>query len=137
MRTPKKKKAVRSHTKKKASQKAPLTTPAATASFLPIPALSALNNNPIPKAEELNINQLFSQAFMRHKKEELIDKKQKLKEISHLASMAEEFLSTFALIGYSLQDEKVVIFNMKTSKDEAALVDLLRATFVELVQNRP
>ena len=141
MRTPKKKNTASSHTKKRSSNKRKnlSTTPSVTASFLPIPALSGLSSDSpiIPKAEELNINQLFSQAFMRHKKEELIDKKQKLKEVGHLASMAEEFLSTFALIGYSLQDEKVVIFNMKTSKDEAALVDLLRATFVELVQNRP
>lgn len=106
----------------------------------PVPTLLPLEEATQPKlptAEKININQLFSQALVRYNKEKLEDKKDKLKEISHLASMAEEYLSTFALIGYSLQNEKVVIFNMSNSKDEAALVDLLRATFIELVNNRP
>ena len=68
---------------------------------------------------------------------EFIQQKQKFKDIGHLASIAEEYLSSFALIGYSLQDEKVVVLNMPTSKDEAALVDLIRATFVDLANNRP
>lgn len=87
--------------------------------------------------EQLSINNLFTQALERHKKEILEDKKNKLKEISHLGAIAEEYLSTFVLIGYSLQNEKVVIFNATNSKDEAALVDLLRATFIEIVNNRP
>lgn len=87
--------------------------------------------------EQLDFKKLFEQALVRHKKDIFEDKKDKLQEISHLASMAEEYLSTFALIGYSLQNEKVVIFNVKNSKDEAALVDLLRATFIEIVNNRP
>ena len=105
----------------------------------PVPTLVPSNNSQpkLPLAEQININQLFSQALVRYNKEKLEDKKDKLKEVSHLASIAEEYLSTFALIGYSLQNEKVVIFNMSNSKDEAALVDLLRATFIELVNNRP
>jgi hypothetical protein len=86
---------------------------------------------------QADINNLFSEAFERHKKDIFLDKQTKLKEISHLGSMAEEYLSTFVLIGYSLQNEKVVIFNASNSKDEAALVDLLRATFIEIVNNRP
>lgn len=87
--------------------------------------------------EQLNLNNVFTQALERHKKDILEDKKNKLKEINHLSAMAEEYLSTFVLIGYSLQNEKVVIFNATNSKDEAALVDLLRATFIEIVNNRP
>jgi hypothetical protein len=96
----------------------------------------ATNEIPIPKAEKINIDRLFEQALVRHKKEE-VDKKSKLKEISHLALMAEEYLSCFALIGYSLQNEEVVVFNMSTAKDEAALVDLLRSTFIDIASNRP
>ncbi len=91
----------------------------------------------IPRAEKINIEQLFAQALARHNKELIADKKSKLKELNHLALIAEEYLSCFALIGYSLQDEKVVIFNTPTSKDEAALVDLLRATFIDIANNRP
>jgi hypothetical protein len=91
----------------------------------------------IPRAEKINIEQLFAQALARHNKELIADKKSKFKELNHLALIAEEYLSCFALIGYSLQDEKVVIFNTPTSKDEAALVDLLRATFIDIANNRP
>lgn len=103
------------------------------------PSLSAVQEqqNFIPRAEQINIDKLFQQALIRHKNEINADNKLKKKEMSHLALMCEEYMSTFALIGYSLQDEKVVIFNTPTMKDEAALVDLLRATFIEIVQNRP
>jgi hypothetical protein len=91
----------------------------------------------LPKAEQANINSLFSKALSRYRNELLADQKDKHKELNHLAIIAEEYLSCFALIGYSLQDEKVVIFNTPTSKDEAALVDLLRATFIDIINNRP
>ena len=100
------------------------------------PSLSATEEI-ISKSEQINIEQLFTQALLRHKKDDVADKKLKVKEISHLALMAEEYLSCFALIGYSLQDEEVVVFNMPTPKDEAALVDLLRATFIDIANNRP
>jgi hypothetical protein len=89
------------------------------------------------KVNQKNLTDLFNHALNRYKEEMQAEKRVKLKEISHLALIAEEFLSSFALIGYSLQDEKVVIFNTPTAKDEAALVDLLRATFVEIASNRP
>jgi hypothetical protein len=87
--------------------------------------------------EKLGIEQLFEQALARHNKEVLQDKKQKHKEIDHLALMTEEYLSCFALIGYTLQGEQVSIFNANNAKDEAAVVDLLRATFLEIANNRP
>jgi hypothetical protein len=99
-------------------------------------SLSGANEN-IPKAEKANIESLFSKALTRHKNEILADQKDKYKELSHLALIVEEYLSCFALIGYSLQDEEVVIFNTPTSKDEAALVDLLRSTFIDIANNRP
>lgn len=101
-------------------------------------SLSAEDNEPIlPKAEQINANSLLTKAIMRHNKDELVDKKDKFKELNHLTTMCDEYLSTFALIGYSLQDERIVVFNAKSSKDEAALVDLLRSTFFEIASNRP
>lgn len=94
-------------------------------------------NTQITKNEKLGIEQLFEQALARHKKEVLQDKKQKHKEIDHLALMTEEYLSCFALIGYTLQGEQVSIFNANNAKDEAAVVDLMRATFLEIANNRP
>jgi hypothetical protein len=92
---------------------------------------------PVNKIQQNEINLLFAQALNRYKQELLQEKKDKFKEINHLALIAEEYLSCFALIGYSLQNERVTIFNMPSSKDEAALVDLLRSTFIDIANNRP
>jgi hypothetical protein len=92
---------------------------------------------PLSKAEKINIENLFAHAYYRYAKEELADKKNKQKELSHLANIAEEYLSCYMLIGYSLQNEQVVIFNANTPKDESALVDLLRSVFIDLANNRP
>jgi anaerobic C4-dicarboxylate transporter len=89
------------------------------------------------KAEQVKTEQLIAQAMLRYKNDVIVEKKIKVKEISHLSSIAEEYLSCFALIGYSLLDEKVVVFNMPTAKDEAALIDLLRSTFLDIAGNRP
>jgi hypothetical protein len=91
----------------------------------------------LPKAEQINIDQLFAQALTRHKNDVLVDKKLKVKEMSQLASIAGEYLNCFILIGYSVQDEKVLLLNMPSPKDEAALIDLLRSTFLELASDRP
>ena len=100
---------------------------------------SALSGDDIglSKLEQANLDQLFAQVLVRYKHDSLADKKAKIKEISHLSLMAEEYLSCFALIGYSVQDEKVVVFSTPTPKDEAALIDLLRSTFLDIISNRP
>ena len=113
------------------------TKPRKTTKVVSLSSDNAIFDAETPKAEQINIERLFAQALTRHKADVFLDKKTKFKEISHLASIAEEYLSCFALIGYSLQDEQVVIFNMPSPKDEAALVDLLRATFIDMVSNRP
>jgi len=91
---------------------------------------------PMSKPEQFNIEQLISQTFLRYKAEQQLDAGIKHKEIRHLALMCEEYLSTFTLIGYSLDNEKIVVFSTPTAKDEAALVDLLRATFIDIANNR-
>ena len=101
------------------------------------PLLDSNEDVPVSKLEKAQADQLLAQALLRYKNADFADKKTKIKEISHLSLMAEEYLSSFALIGYSLQDEKVVVFNMPTAKDEAALVDLLRSTFLDIANNRP
>ena len=96
------------------------------------------NSGVIAAPEQLNINHLLTQALSRYKNDAILqDKKDKLGELQHLSNIVEEYLSCFTLIGYTMQGEKVCLFNAATSKDEAALVDLLRATFLEIVNNRP
>jgi len=87
----------------------------------------------ISSAEQLTVHQLIAQTLLRYKHEQLQDKKHKFREIGHLVGMCEEYLSSFALIGYSLEGEKVVVFNHSTSKDEAAITDLFRSTFIGLM----
>lgn len=95
-------------------------------------------NEVMGKADKINVDKLLAQAFARHKMDLLIgERKEKFKEVSHLATMAEEYLSCFSLIGYNFQGEKVCVFSAPTSKDEAALVDLLRSTFLDIANNRP
>lgn len=89
----------------------------------------------LSKAEQLTVNQLIAQTLIRYKNEQLQDKKQKFREVGHLAGICEEYLSSFALIGYTLEGEKVVVFNHATPKDQAALMDLLRTTFIGLMSN--
>mgnify|MGYP001547179029 CR=1 FL=1 len=93
---------------------------------------------PLSAPEQLNVNRLLSQALTRYKNDSLIqDKQDKLKELEHLGKIVEEYLSCFTLIGFTMQGEKVCLFNASTSKDEGALVDLLRSTFLEIINNRP
>lgn len=99
--------------------------------------LSADPGTGLTKLEKVNVDQLLAQAFLRYKDDVVLDKKHKVKEITHLSSMVEEYLNCFVLIGYSLQDEKVVMLNMPSPKDEAALIDLLRSTFLDLASDRP
>ena len=102
------------------------------------PKVAEKRSTAMSKPELTDIDNLITQAFARHRTEFLINEnKQKFKEMTHLSTIAEEYLSCFSIIGYSLQGEKVCIFSATTSKDEAALVDLLRATFLEIANNRP
>lgn len=103
---------------------------------VPIPK-DQLSEDPLSLPEQANLQQLFAQCLNRYQSEELVEKKLKHKEMNQLASIMEEYLNCFIVVGFSLQDEKVCIFNASTSKDEAALVDFLRATFFEISNNRP
>lgn len=92
----------------------------------------------VSSPEQVDVDKLINQVLARYKNDSILnDKKEKIKEVSYLGSIIEEYLSCFTLIGYTIEGEKICIFNAKTSKDEAALVDLLRATFIEVVSNRP
>lgn len=89
------------------------------------------------KPSDKEVDKILAQALLRYKDDLNLDKKIKVKEMSHLSSIAEEYLSCFLLVGYSLQSEKVVIFNANNARDEAAVVDLLRSTFLDIANGRP
>lgn len=103
----------------------------------PIPREDVEELGKMSKTEKDKIDQLLSQALLRYKNDLAYDKKLKQKEMSYLSTLAEEYLNCFMLVGYSLQNEKVVIFNAHNARDEAAVVDLLRSTFLDIANNRP
>lgn len=98
---------------------------------------SSLSSTSEESKESVELNNIIAEALERHKKDIIIQRQNKLKDLGHLSMIAEEYLSAFILIGYSLQNEKFVVFNASNSKDEAALVDLLRSTFIEIASSRP
>lgn len=90
----------------------------------------------LSKLDKANIEQLLMQIARDYKEEELSLKKEKVKDADTLNYIIKEFLSCFILIGFTVNNEKVCLFNAATSKDESALVDYLRATFFNIVNNR-
>jgi len=91
---------------------------------------------PLSKVEQINIEQVFAQALEGFKHELLTHKKQTYKDFNHLALLTQEYLSCFSLVGFSMTGEKICIFNASSEKDESALVDLMRSTLIEIVNNR-
>lgn len=90
----------------------------------------------LPKAEKININEMLVKALNEYKQHNS-SKFESYKDINQLTTIIDEFLSAYALIGYTLKDEQVMIFNAKTPKDDAAIADLLRVAFINMAQNRP
>ena len=93
--------------------------------------LSANEDN-LSNIESNNVKQVIAQALIRYQHEQVFDRKQKNKELNHLVGICEEYLSSFALIGYTLEGEKIVAIDHPTQKDEAALLELLRETVTTL-----
>jgi hypothetical protein len=92
---------------------------------------------PISKIEAINIENVFKQALTSYKEETFAKKKESYKELTHLGKIVEEYLGCFALIGFTMKGEKVCMINATNDRDEGALVDLLRTTFMDIANNRP
>jgi hypothetical protein len=62
-------------------------------------------------------------------------KNYKLKDLEHLDNIAQEFLRTFIILGYDINGEKVHIFHAETPHDRDALVEHLRTTLINIINN--
>ena len=62
-------------------------------------------------------------------------KSYKLRDLEHLDNIAQEFLKTFIILGYDINGEKVHIFHADTPHDRDALVEHLRTTLINIVNN--
>lgn len=91
----------------------------------------------VPASEQVKLQKMLLQALTRFKKESDDTHKQQVQEMSHLSVIAQEYLSSFLVLGYDMNDEKVSILYAPSAKDEAAVVDLLRSTFMDIASNRP
>jgi hypothetical protein len=88
-------------------------------------------DEPLSKEE---VNDLISQTLLRYKDHsDRADRTIKLKEIEHLGNIAEEYLSCYLILGFNFEGEQVVVKNTKTTKDEAAVRELLHVLFMNMV----
>jgi hypothetical protein len=62
-------------------------------------------------------------------------KSYKLKDLVHLDNIAQEFLKTFIILGYDITGEKVHILHAETPHDRDALVEHLRTTLINILNN--
>lgn len=99
------------------------------------PQLSA--DNIMSLAEKTNIEHLIASAFLRHEKDRVIDLNQQTKELNHMVAMLEEYLSSFLVIGYTMNNEPVAFKHAPTTKDDLAILELFRNVFFRSVQQGP
>jgi hypothetical protein len=92
---------------------------------------------PIPTLEQLNIQSTFAQALLNYKTNLAEYTKQSQKDLNHLNLFVQEHLSSYALIGFTMNGDRVTMINTPTPRDEGAIIDLMRSIFIELVNNRP
>jgi hypothetical protein len=59
----------------------------------------------------------------------------KLKDLEHLDNIAQEFLKTFIILGYDINGEKVHILHANTPHDRDALIEHLRTTLINILNN--
>lgn len=92
---------------------------------------------PVPKktlAKDLQIEELIKQAFLRFSDNVAI-KQSKVKDLEHLDHIAEEYLKTYMILGYDINGEKVSIMHANNPHDRDALVEHLRTTLLEILNN--
>jgi len=86
----------------------------------------------LPK--DLQIEELIKQAFLRFSDNVSI-KQSKVKDLEHLDHIAEEYLKAYMILGYDINGEKVSIMHANNPHDRDALVEHLRTTLLEILNN--
>lgn len=62
-------------------------------------------------------------------------KNYKLKDLVHLDNIAQEFLKAFIILGYDINGEKVHILHANTPHDKDALIEHLRTSLINILNN--
>lgn len=85
-------------------------------------------------AKDLQIEDLIKQAFLRFS-DNVSVKQSKVKDLEHLDNIAEEYLKTYMILGYDINGEKVSIMHANNPHDRDALVEHLRTTLLDILNN--
>ena len=119
--------------------------PAALPTVPPVQAVPPVHNN----VEKINVVDLppLPEAFFKLLEEklgplvqqEMHDKERARdatpEDLKHLETHVSEYLKTFAILGYNLKGEKIVLVHAPTVQDHDALIEHLRQTFMRVIGN--
>ena len=78
------------------------------------------------------IEDLIKQAFLRFYNTAYTSNA-KEKDLEHLNAMIEEYLKCYMVLGYDLNGEKICIMNAHSSSEQDALIEHLRSTLVDIL----
>lgn len=94
------------------------------------------STEPVKKTliKDLAIDDVIKQAFLRFS-DNITIKQSKVKDLEHLDRIAEEYLGTYMILGYDINGEKVSIMHANNPHDRDALVEHLRTTLLEILNN--
>jgi hypothetical protein len=80
------------------------------------------------------LERAITQAFKRFYAAS-ISKQNKIKDLHHLDSIVAEYLQSFIILGYDLNGEKICISHASTPAARDALVEHMRTTFLNIINN--
>jgi hypothetical protein len=87
------------------------------------------------KKDILQVEEVIKQAFVRFYDNATI-KRHKVKDLEALDTIVSEYLKTFMILGYDLNEEKVIIMHARSPHEKDALVEHLRTTLLGIIGNQ-
>jgi len=90
-------------------------------------SLSA-KEEPIDEISARRIREVLEQSVLLHNMDEARRQKLKNQDTQCLASIAEEYMKCFLILGYDLHGDKITIVNANNAQDQDALVEHLIST---------
>ena len=143
MKTPKDKSNKMKNDSKKPSKRKPSNKEKSVSvnSELPLILNENIQSNTPPsktKYIELNINDVMQKMMQQESIKEFIHKEaiKRLdteEEIKNLTAILTEFFSTFIVLGYGVDGNRIVIKHTKTDRDEDSIVEVLRYVFMRII----
>ncbi len=129
--------------KKKAKESQTITPQTSAMSLAEIQKKLPITKPEPPKTLKLSVNEfniLIQQQVQLHlskaQEQEAHQKNiESTQDLEKLHNLLKEYMNSFIVVGYSMNDERVLIQNSNTQKDKDALMELLKNIFLTLQQN--